>query len=119
MLRGSTGDYLARRLWWYGGNTVGNQRNWRRGENRMPSYHYAPEVLEALADHGLRPSPDTEPARVRKALSDLYRYEIRRLKRELLEGRIARPDYPSRVLALRRRSGLLSVPVALWAGRHE
>jgi hypothetical protein len=78
-------------------------------------YRYAPEVLEALAEHGLQPSPDTKPARVRQALSDLYRYEIRRLKRELLAGRISKPDYPARVLALRKRYGLLGVPVAFWA----
>ncbi|HEY3883798.1 MAG TPA: hypothetical protein VGL62_01225 [Vicinamibacterales bacterium] len=78
-------------------------------------YRYAPEVLEALAEHGLRPLPDTAPARVREALSDLYRYEIRRLKQNLLLGRVSKPDYPSLVLALRKRYGLLSVPIVLWA----
>lgn len=80
-------------------------------------YRYSPEVLEALGDHGLCPTPDTAPARVREALSDLYRYEIRRLKRELLEGRFPTSEYSALVLALRKRYGLLSVPVALWARR--
>lgn len=78
-------------------------------------YRYSAEVLEALGDHGLCPGPGTPPARARQALSDLYRYEIRRLKRDLLAGRIPKPDYYGLVLALRRRYGLLSVPVGLWA----
>ncbi|MGH9409715.1 MAG: hypothetical protein ACRD1V_09710 [Vicinamibacterales bacterium] len=79
------------------------------------TYRYTPEVLEALAEHGLRPQPDTAPARVREALSDLYRYEIRRLKQDLLHGRVPKAQYSSRVLALRKRYGLLSVPIGLWA----
>lgn len=79
------------------------------------TYRYSSEVLDALGDHGLCPGPATPPARVRQALSDLYRYEIRRLKRDLLAGRIPKSEYFGLVLALRRRYGLLSVPVGLWA----
>ncbi len=78
-------------------------------------YDYEPEALDLLAGHGLVPGPETEPARVREALSDLYRYEIRRLKQRFLEGRIAKADYVPQVIALRRRYWLLSVPVQLWA----
>ena len=81
-------------------------------------YRYSPEVLEALAGHGLCPQPDTPPARVRDALSDLYRYEIRRLKSQLLAGRFPKSQYVGLVLDLRQRYGLLSVPVTLWARRE-
>lgn len=83
--------------------------------SRVVKYRYSREVLEALGDHGLCPRPDTPPARVREALSDLYRYEIRRLKRQLLEGRFSKSEYSALVLKLRKRYGLLSVPVGLWA----
>ncbi|PYR62279.1 MAG: hypothetical protein DMF85_00025 [Acidobacteria bacterium] len=79
----------------------------------MP-YVYRPEILDALAGHGVRPTPDSAPARVREAVSDLYRYEIRRLRSALLAGRVAKPDYIGRVVALRQRYWVLSVPVDLW-----
>jgi hypothetical protein len=78
-------------------------------------YEYAPEALEVLAGHGLCPRPETPPATVREALSDLYRYEIRRLKRRLLDGEFPKDDYSPRVIQLRRQYWLLSIPVHHWA----
>ena len=78
-------------------------------------YIYAPDILDALAGHGLRPTPKTPPAVVRDALSDLYRYEIRRLRATLLEGGIEKRDYSNHVIALRKRYWLLSLPVRHWA----
>jgi hypothetical protein len=77
-------------------------------------YEYAPEALEILAGHGLRPSPATRPAVVREALSDLYRYEIRRLKTRLLAAEFPKEQYIERVIDLRRHYWLLSVPVDRW-----
>jgi hypothetical protein len=78
------------------------------------TFSYDPRVLEELARHGLKPRPSTAPQRLRDAVRDLYRFEIRRLRSELLAGRIRRPDYAGHVIALRRRYRLLSVPVELW-----
>jgi hypothetical protein len=77
-------------------------------------YEFAPEALEVLAGHGLRPGPDTQPAVVRDALSDLYRYEIRRLKKRLLAGDIPKDGYSAHVIELRRQYWLLSIPVERW-----
>ena len=77
-------------------------------------YEYAPEALEVLAGHGLQPGPDTPPTVVREALSDLYRYEIRRLKRRLLAGAVAKDAYSAHVIELRRQYWLLSIPVQRW-----
>ena len=41
---------------------------------------YPPELAAILLTFGLRPTPDTPPALVRDALSDLYRYELRRMR---------------------------------------
>ena len=65
-------------------------------------FEYAPEALDILAGHGLRPGPDTPPGVVREGLSDLYRYEIRRLKRRLLAGEFPKQQYIDRVVELRR-----------------
>jgi hypothetical protein len=78
------------------------------------TYEYAPEALEVLAGHGLCPGPDTRPAAVRDALNDLYRYEIRRLRRRLLAGEFPKAEYLDHVVGLRRRYWLLSVPVDNW-----
>ena len=77
-------------------------------------FEYAPEALEVLAGHGLAPGPRTRPEVVRDALSDLYRYEIRRLKRRLLSGEFVKERYLDQVIDLRRRYWLLSVPVVRW-----
>jgi hypothetical protein len=78
------------------------------------AYAYTPEVLEELAAHGLIPQPDTPPQALRDALRDLYKYEIKVLKARLLAGEFPRPEYADRVIQLRRRYPLLSVPVGLW-----
>ena len=80
----------------------------------MVSYEYAPEALAVLAGHGLQPGPGTPPAVVRDALNDLYRYEIRRLRRRLRAGEIPLDRYKEFVIGLRRQYWLLSIPPARW-----
>ena len=79
-----------------------------------PTYKYDDRILDALGEHGLVPLPGTSPERLRDALRDLYRYEIRRLRDALLAGRIAKRDYAAHVVALRQKYPLLSLPVARW-----
>ena len=79
------------------------------------AYRYRPEVLEALARHGVAPLDGTPPSRVREHLNDLYRYEIRRLRARLLRGEVAKADYIDHVLRLRGKYLLLSMPVGEWA----
>lgn len=83
------------------------------------TYEYAPEALEVLAGHGLCPRTNTPPAVVREALSDLYRFEIRRLKRRLLSGEIPKERYLDHVVELRKQYWLLSIPVERWTRIHE
>ena len=80
----------------------------------MP-FVYARDVLVALAGHGLAPCSSTPPARAREALSDLYRYEIRRLRQRFVLGAIPKADYSQHVIELRRKYWLLSVPADRWA----
>ena len=79
----------------------------------MP-FEYAPEALDILAVHGLQPGPDTPPRVVRAALNDLYRYEIRRLKRRVLAGEFPKERYVDLVIELPQHYWLLSVPVHRW-----
>jgi hypothetical protein len=76
-------------------------------------------VLDELARHGLRPGPTTPLPLLRDAVRDLYRYEIRRLRSELLAGRIRKIDYAGRVVDLRNRYPLLSLPLELWSEAGE
>jgi hypothetical protein len=75
---------------------------------------YRPEILDALARHGLRPAPDTRPDVLRDAVRDLYRYEIRRLRDACRGGAFPVRELSARVIALRRRYLLLSTPLARW-----
>jgi hypothetical protein len=79
-----------------------------------PPLRYRPEVVEALARHGVRPRPDTPPALVRAFLNDLYRWELRRLRDRLLAREFPRHEYARRVVELRRRYPLLSRPLEAW-----
>jgi hypothetical protein len=91
-----------------------NELDQFRSECVSGSYRYYDWVLDALADHGLIPRSTTPPSILRDAVSDLYRYEIRQLRRDLLAGDIPKLEYANHVIALRKRYLLLSVPVDRW-----
>ena len=78
------------------------------------TYRYHPEILEGLARHGIRPLPTSPPQQLRDAVRDLYKYELRRLREDLLAGRIRKADYARRVIELRSRYPVLSIPLQLW-----
>jgi hypothetical protein len=81
-------------------------------------FTYDERIRDQLLRHGLSPLATTPPRRLRDALNDLYRYEIRRLRDELLAGRILKQDYAPRVIDLRKRYWLLSLPTDLWTKDH-
>jgi hypothetical protein len=72
-------------------------------------FRYRPEVLERLRHHGVAPTSRTSPELVREFVRDLYRHEIRRLRRRLLDGEFPRREYAARVDALRRQYAVLSL----------
>ena len=78
----------------------------------MPSLK--PEVLEALAGHGLRPGADTPLALLRDQINDLYRHEIRQLRDRCRAGEFPTQALAPRVVELRKRYVLLSIPVERW-----
>ena len=71
-------------------------------------------MLEALADHGLRPREDTPLALLREQINDLYRVEIRKLRDRCRGGEFPVNELAARVVQLRRRYLLLSIPMAQW-----
>lgn len=73
-----------------------------------------PEVLEALAEHGLQPRPDTSLARLREQINDLYRIEIRKLRDRCRAGEFPTTELAPRVVELRKRYMLLSIPLERW-----
>ena len=86
-------------------------------------YVYRQRVLDQLIRHGLVPLATTPPERLRDAVSDLYRVEIRAARADLLAGRIERRHYADHIVKQRQRYWLLSIPTALWVvegqGRPE
>ena len=77
-------------------------------------HHYWPKVLEALQAHGVRPHPGTPPQLVHEFVSDLYRFELRRLRARQVRGEIPRHEYSRHVVALRKRYLLVSLPLRHW-----
>lgn len=80
----------------------------------MISYRYRPGVLAALLAHGVRPTPATPPGLVRDYLNDLYRFQLRRLRAQLVRGDFPKRQYAGRVTELRLRYPLLSLPLQAW-----
>ena len=78
------------------------------------AYRYRPEVLEQLLQHGVRPTSATPPELVYDFLNDLYRYELRRLRKALVDGEIPKPGYYDRVVELRRKYPLVSIKPIRW-----
>jgi hypothetical protein len=77
-------------------------------------WEYPPELREALLAFGLQPTRTTPPRFTRDALSDLYRYEIRRLRDRLLAGQVAKADYQGLVVELRKKYWPLTLTPAAW-----
>ena len=72
-------------------------------------YRYRPDVLAALATHGVCPLPHTRPELVREYVRELYKYEIRRLRDQMVRHEFAKTEYAGRVDALRRRYPVLAL----------
>lgn len=75
---------------------------------------FRPEVMDELARHGLRPTADTDPERLREQVNDLYRHEIRRLRDRCRAGEFSTRELPGHVVELRKRYTLLSIATARW-----
>ena len=78
------------------------------------SYRYRADVIAQLWRSGIPPRPDTPPGLVHEFVNDLYRYELRRLKRQLVRGEIPKVGYYDRVVALRRQYPLVSLKPDQW-----
>jgi hypothetical protein len=77
-------------------------------------YRYRPEVIEQLWLHGVHPRSTTPPRLVHDFLTDLYRYELRRLRARLVGGEIPKQGYYERVVQLRQKYPLVSFKPETW-----
>ena len=82
------------------------------------AFRYHPVILDELAQFGVFPTSDTRPALVHEFISDLYRFELRRLRQRLVRGEIPKARYAAEVVELRRRYPLVSIRAALWADAY-
>ena len=77
-------------------------------------YRYRSDVLEQLWRHGVQPHVTTPPELVHEFVSDLYRFELRRLRDRLVRHEIPKAGYYDRVVALRLRYPLVSLKPRQW-----
>ena len=75
---------------------------------------YRAAVLEQLWVHGVQPTSSTRPELVHEFVSDLYRFELRRLRDRLVRNEIPKAGYYDRVVELRRKYPLVSMKPAEW-----
>ena len=78
------------------------------------TYRYRPDVLAWLWRHGVQPAASTRPELVHEFVTDLYRFELRRLRDRFRRGDIPRAGYSDRVVELRRAYPLVSLKPAEW-----
>ena len=78
------------------------------------TYRYRQDVIDQLWRHGVHPRHSTPPQLVHEFVSDLYRYELRRLRDQLVRGEIPKVGYYDRVVALRRKYPLISAKPNEW-----
>lgn len=84
------------------------------GGTALRTYRYRPDVLEALSYYGVQPTPTTRPELVHGFVSDLYRFEIRRLRERLLRNEFPRREYAGKVIELRLRYKVISLRPPEW-----
>jgi len=75
---------------------------------------YREEVLDALARHGVQPTGRTPPELAHEYVSDLYRYELRRLRDRLVRKEFPKAEYFDRVVALRNRYRVIALRPREW-----
>ena len=75
----------------------------------MATFTYRADVLRELERHGVKPTAATSPQLVRDYVRDLYKYEIRRLRAQMLREEFPRHEYSARVEALRNQYPVLSL----------
>ena len=78
------------------------------------TYRYRAAVIEQLWHHGVHPTPETPPELIHEFVSDLYRFELRRLRDRLVRKEIPKAGYYDRVVELRRKYPLVSLKPAQW-----
>ena len=71
-------------------------------------------MLEALSGHGARPTATTRPELVHAFVSDLYRYEIRRLREGMRHEKSSKTEYTRRVIELRAKYNVISMRPDEW-----
>ena len=79
-----------------------------------PLRRLRPFVRQALLEHGLSPGPATSAELLRGQVRDLYLVEIRRLRDAVRRRDFPMSEYAARVVALRGRYPLLSLPLEHW-----
>ena len=78
-------------------------------------YVYHAHVLKALEGHGLQPTASTPPQLVKDHITNLYLYELRRLRKRLMRKEFPKHEYASLVENLRQRYPLMSLASNRWA----
>ena len=85
----------------------------------MSSYIYYADVMQAVEQYGIRPTSRTPPALAREFVRDLYCYQLRILRDQMLRREFPKQEYAGRVIALRDNYKVLSLRAHQWADKVD
>ena len=81
---------------------------------RLMAYRYRHGRARCAGRARVQADSATPPEMVHEFVSDLYRYEIRRLRARLLAGEFPKTEYLGRVVQLRMRYPVISIRAGEW-----
>jgi len=79
-----------------------------------PSYKYRDDVLAECAKHGVFPTEHTPPELVRGFINEIYKFELRKLRKRYMRGEFPKREYHRLVIEIRDKYPVLALVPRLW-----
>ena len=79
-----------------------------------PIYRYREDVLAECRRYGVFPTEHTPPELPRGFISELYKFELRKLRERYVKGEFAKREYHKFVIEIRDKYPVLALPPRLW-----
>lgn len=82
-------------------------------------YRYRDDVLAECRRYGVFPTAQTPPELARGFISELYKFELRKLRERYIRREFPKPEYHRRVIEIRDKYPVLALPPRLWLRSDE
>ena len=79
-----------------------------------PTYRYRDDVLAECRKYGVFPTERTPPELARGFINELYKFELRKLRRQYIRREFLKSEYHRLVIQIRDRYPVLALPPRAW-----